>query len=144
MNAAFAHFVDERLFGWLTGSAGSVDVLITTWGLSEIIAAFITGLSSGKLDPHIRQKSLEYRHEPGSLYTACAVLLTQDNITALHQHALLRHKDPVWPRCLQSLQQMDFPSPSPSQPHEIPRHIADLKAVNAHVHADVVEYNGHF
>ncbi len=129
MNAAFAHFVEKRLFDSLTGSPGSITIPITRWGLSEIIAAFVAGLTSGKLDPQICQKCLEYLHEPGSLHTACAVLLTQGNITALHQLALLRRNDPVWSRCLQSLQEVDFPDPSPSRPREIPQHIADLNAL---------------
>ncbi|SJL11093.1 uncharacterized protein ARMOST_14496 [Armillaria ostoyae] len=89
MNAAFAHFVEKRLFDSLTVSPGSAATPITRWGLSEIVAAFVAGLTSGKLDPQIRQKCLEYLHEPGSLYTACAVLLTRGNITALHQLALI-------------------------------------------------------
>ncbi|KAK0200802.1 hypothetical protein DFS33DRAFT_1078291 [Desarmillaria ectypa] len=124
INAAFAHFVDKRLFDSFTRSLSTVSIPATTWGLSELIGAFVAGLSSGEVDPQIRQRSLEYLHEPGSLHTACAVLLTQGNITALHQLAL-----PVWPRCLQSLQEADFPDPTAFRTLEIPQYIADLKAL---------------
>ncbi|KAK0220542.1 hypothetical protein IW262DRAFT_1033733 [Armillaria fumosa] len=107
MNAAFAHFVDKRLFDSFPENYNAVLPTITS-GLSEIIGAFVAGLSSGKLDPQIRQRSLEYLHEPESLYIACAVLLTMDNTTALHQLVLLRCNDPAWPRCLQSLQEVDL------------------------------------
>ncbi|KAK0447865.1 uncharacterized protein EV420DRAFT_1647606 [Desarmillaria tabescens] len=130
MNAAFAHFVDKQLFDLFTKNSSTVSIPTTTWGLSRIIGAFVAGLSSGKLDPQIRQRSLEYLHEPGSLHTACAVLITQDNIPALHQLALLRCNDPVWPRCLQSLQEIDVLDPTYDWRGYglTSRYIADLKA----------------
>ncbi|KAK0489687.1 hypothetical protein EDD18DRAFT_1189008 [Armillaria luteobubalina] len=107
MNAAFAHFVDKKLFDSFPENYNAVLPIVAS-DLSEIIGAFVAGLSSGKLDPQICRRSLEYLHEPESLYTACATLLAMDNTTALHQLVLLRCNDSAWPQCLQSLQEVDL------------------------------------
>ncbi|KAK0457139.1 uncharacterized protein EV420DRAFT_1644294 [Desarmillaria tabescens] len=99
MNVAFAHFVDKQLFGSFSISRSS------DWDLSTIIGTFVARLSSGELDPLIQQRSLDYLHEHGSLHTACTVLIVNNNITALRQLTLLHCNDPVWPQCLQSLQE---------------------------------------
>ncbi|SJK97122.1 uncharacterized protein ARMOST_00373 [Armillaria ostoyae] len=119
-NEALAYFV-STLFEQLREQDGP--------GLSVFLDLIVTRLASEDLDAQIRQKSLEYLHEPDNLFTSCTALITWGYTNTIRRLARLCPQHPAWPGCLQLLllpQDFEFPERGM---HVIPRPVSDLEAV---------------
>ncbi|KAK0222222.1 hypothetical protein IW262DRAFT_1379032 [Armillaria fumosa] len=117
-NETLAYFV-STLFEQLRKQDGRV--------LSVFLDLIVTGLSSEQWNVQVRERSLKHLYEPENLFTSCTTLITWGDLRTLRRLALLRPRDPAWPRCLQQLEVFDF-SLQPLGTHDIPHTISDLKA----------------
>ncbi|KAK0448783.1 hypothetical protein EV421DRAFT_1900487 [Armillaria borealis] len=119
-NEALAYFV-STLFEQLRKQDGHA--------LSVFLDLIVTRLASEDLDVQIRQKSLEYLHEPDNLFTSCTALIIWGHTNTLRRLALLCPQRPAWPGCLQQLpQDFEFPERAWGM-HGIPHPVSAFKAV---------------
>ncbi|SJL04172.1 uncharacterized protein ARMOST_07532 [Armillaria ostoyae] len=129
MNEAFKYAAAECLFDQTVKKLEyhSDESFNHYYFLSHIIQAFVVGLSSSKLDPHISQKFLAYLFKPDILFAICIPLLGSGSSEALCDLACLCPNNSAWPICLQRLQEYVY-SASLSDQYNIPGTLADLKA----------------
>ncbi len=128
MNEAFKYAVAECLFDQAVKKLDYYpDSTFSPYGSQScIIQAFVVGLSSSKLDPHISQKFLAYLFKPDTLFAVCILLVGNGPSKALCDLACLCPNNSSWPSCLQRLQEYSYPAKLSDQ-YDIPGALADLK-----------------
>ncbi|KAK0476189.1 hypothetical protein IW261DRAFT_1643641 [Armillaria novae-zelandiae] len=110
-NQAYSTFVKMRYFD-------VIERLLRPSLPSEILRCFIVGLNSSFLDPHVRQETLDYLHEPHSRIVACTALFPGSDESTLRQLAMIQPDDSAWPTCLQHFDS-DGASPRPCCPSAV-------------------------
>ncbi|KAK0455565.1 uncharacterized protein EV420DRAFT_1554362 [Desarmillaria tabescens] len=97
-------FTNEALASFVSSLFEQLRTEIANSALRTFLRLIITGLGSEDLGVHIRQKSLEYLHEPDNLFTSCTALIRWDDTKTLRRLALLHPAAAAWLGCLQRLE----------------------------------------
>ncbi|SJL01209.1 uncharacterized protein ARMOST_04527 [Armillaria ostoyae] len=101
-------FTNETLASFVSDLFEELCTQIDGGALQTFLRLIITGLGSEDLGVHVRQKSLEYLHEPDNLFTSCTALIQCHDTQTLRRLALLHPEHPSWPGCLQRLEDSEM------------------------------------